>query len=115
MSFQKNGGRTVGRYVLVPNPDTERLVIDAIRAYGDVLQEGERVSVVAYARRVIKNIPAADPRRDEYAVALQRASEIEAHLDIGSGPLAYLEVREFDRATGAELQPASPIAAASEH
>jgi hypothetical protein len=103
MSFQRNGGGTLGRYALVPNPETERLVIDAIRRYGDVLQEGERVNVAAFVRLVCERIPADEPLRLEYVLALKCMTESPAEQDIGAGPLNYGQTRRFDRLTGDEL------------
>ncbi len=106
MSFQKNGDRTLGRYILVPNPETETLFREAVRLYGDVLQNGERVNVAMYTRLLRANIPATDPKHDDYLRALACAGEIPAHQDIGAGPVTFGAVREFDRASGAELAPA---------
>lgn len=103
MSFHRNGEGTLGRYALVPNPETERFVVDAIRRYGDVLQDGERVNVAAFVRLVCERIPADEPLRAEYVQALKCMTECPPEQDIGAGPLTWGPTRRFDRVTGDEL------------
>ncbi len=104
MSFQKNGDRTLGRYVLVPNPDTERLFREAVRLYGDVLKDGERVGVATYTKRVAASIPADDGLRADYVRALSCAMEIAAEQDIGTGQWTFAAFHEYERATGVEVR-----------